>query len=486
MRRALLLALLLGNSSLSRTTAPAAALATALPATALPAQTKKEAANAQTVPGEVTLKPEKPLVPGVVAALRGLPAGVKYAVLVRNASDGKVLESSNADLPLIPASSLKTVTGAAVLLSRQGARGWWSTELTVPATEVGKASVTSLTLRGSADPLLTVSDGPDSLRELARQAYAHGVRQVRQLRLDETRLNGATFMKTDYAAPMLAVRLRDWDTLPPPSVEVARQLLGAALAAELGRAGIRVASPALQPAPAYVRYKPPVVKDKDGKVLPPARLIPPGRRPEQAVASVRGTGVVPYVWSTLRPSNNAQAESLLATLAVRPGGDGTLKGAAAHELKLLRKLGVNVTGLRLTDGSGLGRENRLTPRALTDLMKVMYDLPYPLGKSGLPDQLYHDHQNAFVEALPLAGTGENLPEHGGRGGTMALRLVGSGLDVRAKTGTLPGVSSLAGYERAKSGRLLTFAIIMNGPETVDLLALRAVQDRMVRAMAAAH
>ena len=93
-------------------------------------------------------------------------------------------------------------------------------------------------------------------------------------------------------------------------------------------------------------------------------------------------------------------------------------------------------------------------------------------------------QNAFVEALPQGGTDENLPNHGGRGGTLSQRFVGTGLDVRAKTGTLPGVSSLAGYVTAKSGHLLAFALMMNGPLESPILTLRALQDEVVAVLAA--
>ena len=435
-------------------------------------------------PAAVTLLREPAPSAAVQALVRGLPRNVRAAVLVRDVQGGRVLASLGADQPFIPASTLKTVTGAAVLVSRQGAQGWWSTELTVPAAQQGQAAVSMLTLRGTADPTLSVSGGPNSLRELARQAYAGGLRSVGAVQIDETRLDADSFKGTVYDAPMPAVRLSEWEGNPPQSAALARTRLGSALIAELKRAGIAVKNEAVGAAPAYTPYKPPVLKDKDGKVLPPDLVIPLSRRPEQAVASVRSGPVTDFVDSTLRPSDNARAEMLLATLAVRPTGDGTLQGAVAREKQILASLGVELAGLSFEDGSGLGRGSKLTARALNDLLQVMYDLPYATAQAALPRALYQTHQNAFIEALPLAGTGENLPSHGGRGGTMAQRLVGSGLDVRAKTGTLPGVSSLAGYVTAKSGRLLTFAIMMNGPETAPLLELRAVQDRMVRQIAA--
>lgn len=433
----------------------------------------------------VTLMREPAPPAAVQRVLRRVPAGVKTTLLVRDVQDGRVLESLGADTPMIPASALKTVTGAAVLIERQGARGWWSTELTVPAADSGKAVVKALTMRGSADPTLSVAEGRNSLRELARQAYAHGVREVGQVRLDETRLNAASFLATWYEAAMPAVRFSEWVDAPRDPRQI-REQVGRALMAELRRAGIKVNSEVVGTAPAYQPYVPPVLLDKEGKPLPPSPVIPLSRRPEQGVASVQSASVVPTVWNTLRPSDNRMAEELLATIGAGHSGGGTLRGALKREMEILEGLGVNTTGLVLADGSGLGRESKLTARALTDLLKVMYDLPYPTGQAGLPSSLYQSHQNAFIEALPLAGTGENLPNHGGRGGTMSARLVGSGLDVRAKTGTLPGVSCLTGYMRAKSGRLLAFAIMMNGPETSPLLTLRERQDELVRVLAATY
>ncbi|WP_370637695.1 D-alanyl-D-alanine carboxypeptidase [Deinococcus sp. 6GRE01] len=48
------------------------------------------------------------------------------------------------------------------------------------------------------------------------------------------------------------------------------------------------------------------------------------------------------------------------------------------------------------------------------------------------------------------------------------------------------MSALAGYVTGRSGRTLVFAVLMNGPEDTPILTLRAVQDRVVQAMAQAH
>ncbi|BDP40269.1 D-alanyl-D-alanine carboxypeptidase [Deinococcus aetherius] len=425
---------------------------------------------------------------GVRRALDRLPGNVRVGLLVRDLTTGEELEARGADLPLIPASTLKLVTAMAVLADRGGAGGWWSTELTVPAAEVGRPRVSHLTLRGGADPTLSVAEGPNSLRSLARQAYARGLREVGEVRLDEHPLDAATWRDLPLGVPMTPVRLSDWHGAPPTSAEQARRWAGAALIGELRRAGVRVNSETVGHAPGFTPYLPPSRVDERGRPLPPDPFVPVGQRPEQGVASVRSAPPGDVLAATLRPSDNLRAEELLATLAARPGGDGTLPGALARERSLLRRLGVDLTGVHLADGSGLSRGNRLTARALVELLRGAHDLPYPAGepRAEEPGEVYRERRNILAEALPRAGTGEADPRHDGRGGTLARRLVGSGLDVRAKTGTLPGVSALAGYVTGGSGHTLAFAVLMNGPEDAPILTLRALQDEVVRAVAAAH
>lgn len=426
---------------------------------------------------------------GLRRALSGLPANVRAGVLVRDAESGQVLEALRPDDAFLPASTLKLVTAAAVLAERRGAQGAWTTELTVPAAQQGQASTAALTLRGSGDPTLSLV-GPYSLQALARQAYAHGVRVVGRVRLADQTLAPDSWKALPLGVSMSALRLAEWHARPPATAGEARERLGAAMIAQLKAAGIQVRSTEIDVAAPQRLYTPPVKLDGRGRPLPP-EPVPLRFRPEQGVASVRSASPAGVLAQTLRPSDNLRAEELLATLAARPGGSGTLAGALARERALLRRLGADLSGVVLADGSGLSGANRLSPRVLGQLLREMYVLPWPSARStrpqdALPARLYRTRSNAFVEALPQAGTGENLPEHDGRGGTLARRLLGDQLDVRAKTGTLPGASALAGYVTARSGRILVFVLLMNGPETAPISVLRDVQDRAVQALAEAH
>ncbi|THF88996.1 D-alanyl-D-alanine carboxypeptidase [Deinococcus sp. KSM4-11] len=424
---------------------------------------------------------------GVRTALCGLPRGTRTGLLVVDLTDGQVLEDLAPDTPLIPASVTKLVTAASVLTDRGGAAGWWSTDLTVPAVQVGRAQVTTLTLRGSGDPTLEATRGAYSLRALAVQAYGRGLRDVDHVRIADQTLGQQTWAGEPIGAPMTSLRLAGWHDRPPATAAQARERLGAALIVELRQAGIRVASDRVESAPTPRPYAPPIRKDAQGHVLPPAVLVPVAQRPEQGVASVRSASPTVVLAATLRASDNLRAEELLATLARRFAAPGRREDALSRERAVLRRLHVDLSGVILNDGSGLDRRNRLTPRALVEVLRALYDVPYPTpGAAGLPPALYRARHNSFAELLPQAGTGESVPLHDGRGGTMALRLRGSGLDVRAKTGTLPGVSALAGYVTARSGHVLAFAVIMNGPETTPILTLRAVQDDLVAALARTH
>jgi len=128
------------------------------------------------------------------------------------------------------------------------------------------------------------------------------------------------------------------------------------------------------------------------------------------------------------------------------------------------------------DGSGLSRYNLASPRHFARLLHYIYKNPVTAGGEPTPRQAFDAEQNLLIASLPVAGAA------GERGGTLAGRLVGRGLKVYAKTGTMTGVSSLTGYLRAASGRDLAFSVLMDnhpGPTA----ELRRLQDALLEVLA---
>ena len=125
----------------------------------------------------------------------------------------------------------------------------------------------------------------------------------------------------------------------------------------------------------------------------------------------------------------------------------------AHELRLA---GVTMRGVRIADGSGLSRRDRLTPDALVGILRA-----------GSTDATIGD---AFVTSLSVAGISGTL-EH-------RLRRRATRGRVIAKTGTTNVASALAGFVR----RRYVFAIVQNG-YPVPYWWARLAQDRFVTLLA---
>ena len=142
----------------------------------------------------------------------------------------------------------------------------------------------------------------------------------------------------------------------------------------------------------------------------------------------------------MKESDNLCAESMFYHLAVRfaekkrvSSGDGT---DAIHDF-MARALGFNPDYYNIVDGSGVSLYNYVSPRLLLEYLKYAY---------------YHaEIFRPFYESLPIAGVDGTL-EHRMKKGK-AYR------NVRAKTGTVKGVCSLAGYAKASNGHQLAFVII---------------------------
>jgi len=139
-----------------------------------------------------------------------------------------------------------------------------------------------------------------------------------------------------------------------------------------------------------------------------------------------------------RYSNNLGAEALLKTIGAEVGGEGSFV-RGIEEIKLrLQRYGISSQDITIVDGSGLSRFDLCTPRQLSTLLSAMFRSPV-----------------AAAFRASLAEPGEP--------GTLQRRMRDTRAEhvVRAKTGTMNGVSTLAGYVITRDGEPLAFAIMIN-------------------------
>jgi D-alanyl-D-alanine carboxypeptidase/D-alanyl-D-alanine-endopeptidase (penicillin-binding protein 4) len=180
------------------------------------------------------------------------------------------------------------------------------------------------------------------------------------------------------------------------------------------------------------------------------------------VTSASLAAVVGYVLSA---SDNNGAEALARLVAHDAGAPTTFAGAGAAVLAEVEALGVPTAGLRLSDGSGLADGSLLTPGAVARVLHA----------AASPD---HPELRPLLTGLPVAGLTGTLVE---RFGTSSRATAGQGV-VRAKTGSLNGVTTLAGTVVDADGRLLAFALMAD--EVPASQAGRAAADRAVAVIAA--
>lgn len=163
-------------------------------------------------------------------------------------------------------------------------------------------------------------------------------------------------------------------------------------------------------------------------------------------------------------SYNLYAEALIKTLGhkVTNSPGSWTNGSAVMRMVMQEKLGIDAgKAFTVADGSGMSRNNRVTPRMLAKWLKVMADDP-SIGP-------------AYLESLPQAREEGTLRKR--------FRANPPANEVRAKTGYLSGVSSISGYvTNAESGRRLIFSIITNDkPNRIQLGVVREAEEKIILA-----
>jgi D-alanyl-D-alanine carboxypeptidase/D-alanyl-D-alanine-endopeptidase (penicillin-binding protein 4) len=180
----------------------------------------------------------------------------------------------------------------------------------------------------------------------------------------------------------------------------------------------------------------------------------------EALATRVSVPVAQDVTVTNKLSQNLHAELLLRLLGKVNARDGSFVEGARVVRQFLVNAGIDDEDFFLYDGSGESPDDRIAPRAFTELLT--YAAHQPWGAE-------------WRDTLPIAGVD----------GTLLNRFKNSPLKTHlwAKTGTLNEVNSLSGYLTAASGKTLVFSILVNGHRPGSDAELKAI-DRIAEAIAA--
>ncbi|GEP39067.1 D-alanyl-D-alanine carboxypeptidase [Nocardioides psychrotolerans] len=418
-----------------------------LPAVQPPAAVAEAARSAPLSPAKLrrALAPylaDEDLGPHVLAAVAPLAPGP--TTLTRGAGDA------------VPASTTKLVTATAALLAL-GPEHVFTTRV---VSEAGAASGNSrrLVLVGGGDPFLASAppaadeeppyppraDVVDLARRTARALKAQGARRVR-LAYDASLFTGPAdnpawerdYVPDGVVSPISAL----W-------VDGGRDPSGFG----------RVADPALRAATAFADALRAAGIRVDGEPVPAA-----AKADAEPLAAVTSAPLGEIVEHLLQVSDNEATEVLLRHVGLSVVADASFVGGRRGVTRLLAAEGVDLAGTILYDGSGLSRRNRMTPATLIDVLRLATTRP-DLGP--------------VLTGLPVAGFTGSLADRFAAGAPE-----GRGR-VRAKTGTLTGVASLAGIVTDAGGRPMLFVLMADRVARLDGTDAEVALDGAAAALAA--
>jgi serine-type D-Ala-D-Ala carboxypeptidase/endopeptidase (penicillin-binding protein 4) len=401
-----------------------------------------------------------PSAAGVKAAIEPLVTakalGTKVNVSVLDAVTGEALYQRNADTMTTPASTTKLLTAATVLAARGPAY-----RLTTRAVAGSKPG--EVVLIGGGDPTLAVNangqfPGAARLDKLAGQVKkALGATAPTRVVIDTSLFIG----------PTSAVGWDPADISPGGQVAVIQSLMTNAgritpVHHEVGP-DPRYADPAMAAGKAFARQLGVTAAVTRGKApaTPPVdpSAAPDSVAPGTELGAVQSPPLVQVTDWMLQQSDNVIAESMGRQVALAAGKPASFDGATDAITAKLAELGLSSDEADLYDASGLSRKNGISPALLTDVLAFAASGKQPAVAS-------------LFGGLPVAGWSGTLRT---RFVTPDPNQIGQGV-VRAKTGTLSGVNTMAGELITKDGRLLVFAIMANG--SGDAVTARAALDRV--------
>lgn len=367
-------------------------------------------------------------------------------ILVIDASSGRPLMERAADLPAETASVMKTITCAAALhvlgpdhrIETQVVRGTASGEVVL----VGGGDVTLSRVPGNGETYYT---DPPRLEELARRTLAAlGGVPPERIVLDDSLFAGGEWRGDQWDeedrdpngdVPFISALQTDGDRDDPASDDGARG------SDPTGRAGDAFAG--------FLGGKPEFSRGV-------------ARQGAEVLASVASQSIEALVRECLKTSDNALAEALAKLSAIALGSGPGFDEVGEKLRDVLAEYGVPIDGVELLDGSGMSAGIRVPARTVVDLLRRAYLREGALGM--LDDRLTRSGPNGTMYEKRFVG--ENA-------------VIGDAL--RAKTGYIGSVHSLAGVVRTVGGAELVFGIFAMGQQMPpDDPARTAIDDFTVR------
>jgi len=187
---------------------------------------------------------------------------------------------------------------------------------------------------------------------------------------------------------------------------------------------------------------------------------PPSPTPRVVLAEHQSPPLSQIIKVINKESENLHAEMLLRTLGRVTQNEGSREGGIKALNAFAAQAGISPGELHASDGSGLSRDNLVTPSAITQLLSFMGKSPrFPV----------------YLDSLPVAGVD----------GTLVHRFAESAVKgrIHAKTGSLEHVNTLSGYMVLPTGKRLAFAILANNQDgsnqscqpVLDALAMEIYQ-----------
>jgi serine-type D-Ala-D-Ala carboxypeptidase/endopeptidase (penicillin-binding protein 4) len=371
--------------------------------------------------------PDQAAVAAKIQAVKVKGMGSSYSGSVVELGTGDVLYAHNANRDYIPASTMKLLTSTAAL-SILGPEHTFKTSVVSPKRG-------QIILVGGGDPYLARKASAD----YPKRATINGLARATASRLKHDKIKSVSlgYDSSLFEGPAWNPR---WPTFYRDSVSPTSALLVDEGPIGFGSPGPRPRDPAKQAATAFAD-----ALSKQGITVVATRRA---HAPESApvVATVSSMSLQRIVEHLIMVSDNDAAEVIYRQAAIGAGRPGSIAEADKVVRSELTRLGIWEQGMTISDGSGLARQTRVPADSMVKMLRLAAEERHP-------------ELRAVITGLSVAGVEGSLKRRYGDDQSLAARGV-----VRAKTGTLNKVRSLAGVVRTTDGSLLAFAFLINNPK----------------------